>query len=562
VDAAGNVYIADTDNSRVRKVSNGVITTVAGSGMGGQSGDNGPATSAELESPSGIAVDAAGNLYIADLGRVRKVSNGVITTVAGGGTLSGDNVSATSAWLDPSGIAVDAAGNLYIADTDHNRIRKVANGAITTVAGNGTEGYSGDNGPATSAQLDWPTGVAVDSGGTLYIADWGNSCIRKVTNGVITTVAGTGTRAYSGDNGPAASAQLYWSKSLAVDSAGNLYVTDSVNDRIRILTSGASPCTYSVSPTSVQAPASGGNSTVTIQTTASCSWTVSGLPGWITVSGASSGTGSATVVLVFAPNSGASLNATISIASVSVPVTQRGVASPSINAGGVVNAASYAAGQPLAPGSIAAAYGAFLLTAPSVAAGSPLPTNLAGLSLQFGGTQAPLFFAGAGQANFQVPWELAGQSQSSLAAVLNGQAGAGQTVSLARFAPGIFSTNSQGAGQGAILDPSYILVDSSHPAIAGGTVVQIYCTGLGPVTNQPPTGSPASSSPVSTTPTNPTVTIGGAQATVTFSGLAPGFVGAYQVNALVPAGSSKGAAVPVVIAIGGATSNTVTIAVQ
>jgi uncharacterized protein (TIGR03437 family) len=178
------------------------------------------------------------------------------------------------------------------------------------------------------------------------------------------------------------------------------------------------------------------------------------------------------------------------------------------------------------------------------------------------GTQTPLFFADAGQVNFQVPWELAGQSQSTLAATLNGQAGAGQPVSLEPFSPGIFNTNAQGTGQGAILNLSYALVNSANPASAGSAIVQIYCTGLGAVTNQPHTGSPALSSPLSMTTTTPTVMIGGAQATVMFSGLAPGFVGGYQVNALVPAGSSKGSAVPVVISIGGAISNTVTLAVQ
>jgi sugar lactone lactonase YvrE len=157
VDAAGSLYIADTYNQLVRKVSNGVITTVAGTGTHGpSSGDNSPATSASLYSPSAVAVDAAGNLYIADTGnsRIRKVSNGIITTVAGNGGygFSGDNGPATSAQLyDPYGVAVDSAGNLYIADTLNGRIRKVSNGVITTIAGNGTYGYSGDGGPATSA---------------------------------------------------------------------------------------------------------------------------------------------------------------------------------------------------------------------------------------------------------------------------------------------------------------------------------------------------------------------------------------------------------------------------
>jgi uncharacterized protein (TIGR03437 family) len=241
VDSAGNLYIADSNNCRVRKVSNGVITTVAGDGTPGFGGDNGPATSAWLFYPGGLAVDSAGNLYIADSAnfRIRRISNGVITTVAGNGTqgFSGDNGPATSAQLNgPSGVAVDSAGNLYIADYLNNRVRKVSNGVITTVAGNGTQGFSGDNGPATSAQLQYPGGIAVDSAGSLYIADTYNNRVRKVSNGVITTVAGNGTQGYSGDNGPATSAELYYPYGVAVDSAGNVYIVDVGNNRIRLLT--------------------------------------------------------------------------------------------------------------------------------------------------------------------------------------------------------------------------------------------------------------------------------------------------------------------------------------
>jgi sugar lactone lactonase YvrE len=241
VDAAGNLYIADRFNNSIRKVSNGVISTVAGSWMSGFSGDNGPATSALLSAPMSVAVDSAGNLYIADHdnNRIRKVSGGLITTVAGGGSFLGDSGPATSALLSgASGVAVDSAGRIYIADTGNNRIRRVSNGVITTVAGNGGFSFFGDNGPATSAQLYHPEGVAVDSGGSLYIADSGNQLVRKVSNGVITAVAGNGTPGFSGDNGPAIDAQLSGPNGVAVDSAGNLYIADSGNFRIRKVSNG------------------------------------------------------------------------------------------------------------------------------------------------------------------------------------------------------------------------------------------------------------------------------------------------------------------------------------
>lgn len=243
-DAQGNLYIAETGNHDIRKVDTaGNITTIAGTGTQGFSGDGGPATSAELDSPQGLAVDAAGNLYIADTHnqRIRKISaaTGIITTVAGTGTAgySGDSGPAISARLDlPTAIALDAAGNLYVADSANHRIRRVsATGIITTVAGNGIEGYSGDNGPAIAAELDSPSGIALDAVGDLYLADTHNQRIRKVSaaTGIITTVVGNGTSGYSGDNASATSATLALPHGLTVDAASNLYIVDTRNHRIR-----------------------------------------------------------------------------------------------------------------------------------------------------------------------------------------------------------------------------------------------------------------------------------------------------------------------------------------
>src|SRR6266516_4772049 len=238
-DSAGNLYVADGSSRRIRKVSAaGIITTVAGRGTGQSSGDGGPATLAELIQPLGVAVDPAGNVYIADEGsnRIRKVNTaGTITTIAGNGKegFSGDGGPATSAELnDPRGVAVDPAGNVYIADEGSNRIRKVNTaGIISTIAGNDTQGFSEDGGPATSASLNNPREVAVDLAGNVYISDAGNFRIRKVNPaGVISTVAGRGTSGFTGDGGPASSAQLV-PRGVAVGVQADLYIADG---RLRI----------------------------------------------------------------------------------------------------------------------------------------------------------------------------------------------------------------------------------------------------------------------------------------------------------------------------------------
>ncbi len=243
-DAAGNIYIGDfgSPNQRIRKVnSSGVISTYAGTGTAGFSGDGGAATSAMIAGAPGLSYDASGNLYLADQGnhRIRKISSsGIITTIAGNGTpgYSGDGGNATAASLySPSGVYADGGGNVYIADYNNNCIRKInTSGIISTIAGTGVGGFSGDGAAATSAQLDHPFGVTKDVAGNLYITDYNNHRIRKIsTTGIITTVGGTGTPGYGGDGSPAVTAQLNYPAGISIDAIGNLFIGDRANNRVR-----------------------------------------------------------------------------------------------------------------------------------------------------------------------------------------------------------------------------------------------------------------------------------------------------------------------------------------
>lgn len=247
VDPAGNLYIADAGNARIRKVSPaGIISTYAGMGPALFGGDGGPANMAGLSLPGGVALDGAVNLFISDQsnGRIRKVTPaGVISTVAGTGApaYSGDGGPATSAGIAfPVSVAADPAGNVYFADLSSHRIRKVdLAGVVTTVVGNGTPGFGGDGGAATAAQILSPKGIAVDGAGNLYFADTGNDRVRRVdANGVITTVAGTGLPGFSGDGGPATSARLSSPRDVKVDAQGNIYIADAGNNRIRKISAG------------------------------------------------------------------------------------------------------------------------------------------------------------------------------------------------------------------------------------------------------------------------------------------------------------------------------------
>lgn len=250
-DNFGNVYFSDTYNNVVRKITtSGTITTVAGTGVQGYSGDGSLGTSAQLYRPFGLALDASGNLFIADCFNhvVRKLNTaGIITTAAGIGTpgFSGDGGLAASAMLSgPSAVAFDPGGNLYIADYTNNRIRMVnTSSIISTFAGNGSGSFSGDGGQATAASMWIPTGVGADGAGNVYICDHNNSRIRVVnTSGTITTIAGNGTFGYGGDGGPAILGIFNGAEQIAVDPAGNIYIAESGGCRVRKIT---------VSPTAI-----------------------------------------------------------------------------------------------------------------------------------------------------------------------------------------------------------------------------------------------------------------------------------------------------------------------
>jgi uncharacterized protein (TIGR03437 family) len=481
----------------VREVyaGNGTIQTVAGNNSSGFFGDNGVATNAEMNQPYGVAVDAAGNVYISDSGnnriRVVNAANGNITTYAGTGfnQYGGDGGPAVNASIyRPYGLAVDAAGNLYIADNGNNRIRRVGtDGKISTVAGTGTAGNSGDGGPATSAQLRQPSGVALDTSGDIFIADYGNSRIREITpDGIIHTVAGGTGVGYTGDGFIATNAKLNFPTGVAVDSStGKVYVADSSNNVIRLLTP--------------------------------------------------------------------------------YPPT----------VGGVQSAGQFGAFPQVAPGSWIEIYGSNLAIDSRQWSGGDFvglaaPTALDGTTVTIGGQSAFVGYIGGGQVNVQVPSNVPSGQQSLVVKTAYGSNPA-YTVTVNATQPGLYApswalvngTQYLGAVFGNtttyVFPPGAVSGFTSQRAKAGDTIT-LYGIGFGSVNGDTSAGQIVQKFNTLALPLQ--VFIGGTQASVTYQGLAPNFVGLYQFNVVVPAVASSDK-VPVTFNLGGTPgTQTVSIAVQ
>lgn len=514
-----NWLVADESNQRVRRITPaGLINTFAGNGTQGFAGDGGPATAAALNGVTGICSDPGGNIYLNDTlnHRIRRVDPaGIITTFAGNGSAatSGDGGPATSAgiWL-PIRCAVDANGVMFVAEQGGHRVRRIANGTITTLAGTGARGFSGDGGPATAAQLDNPTAVAVDFRGNVLISDQGNHSLRQVApDGRITSLAGTRTPGFSGDGGPAVNAQLNFPGGLATDQSGNIYIADGPNHRVRRIDR-------------------------------------NGLIRTIVGNGAGSFSGDGSQA------TGASLNGAFGLTLdnlgnlyIADTLNQRirratpspGVA-PVFQSSSVVNAASFSSG--ITPGGLATIFGTDLSPANGIVVTNqaPWPTTLGGVGVTIGGVRARLYslatIGGQEQISFQVPFETTGGDTAEIVVENNNLRSNPILAPLRAAQPGIFLIDGR---NGAFLHADFRLVTAAAPA-SRGEVLQLYLTGLGAVTPAVPTGEVAPSrEPLARTAT-PTVTIGGTNAEVFFSGLAPGLIGVYQVNFRVPENAATG----------------------
>jgi uncharacterized protein (TIGR03437 family) len=546
LDSAGNLYIADQFNNRIRKVAtDGSISTVVGNGTGGYTGDGGSPTSATLSDPQSVAVDSSGNIYIADTNNnvVRKVSGGKIATVVGsvnsGPGYSGDGGQGNVAQLfHPSALALDSAGNLFIADTSNDVIRKFnpASGIITTVAGLGSAGFAGDGGLAARAQFDNPSGLAFDSSGNLLIADTTNNRIRMMaTNLTMSTIAGSSSGGFAGDGGAANKARLNSPKGVGLDAAGNIFIADTFNNRIRVVATNGTIFTVA------------GN----------------GTPG-------ASGDGGPAAAAEFRFPSGVAVNAAGNVFVVDnqnnlVRMLTPSAQVPAINAGGVVTAGAFGGASSIAPGSWVEIFGSNLASNSRTWGGADFngvnaPTSLDGVKVTIGNQPAFIDFISGSQVNAQVPSGVGTGSQTMTVATANGIS-APYNVTVNATQPGLYAPpnfNLAGKqylaalfldGVTFVLPPGAISGLPSRQAKPGETIV-VFGIGFGPVNPNIPAGQIVQQSNALTSPLQ--VFFGQTPAALLYQGLAPGAVGLYQFNVVVP-NVVNSDAIPITFPLGGAT---------
>ena len=547
--ANGNLYIADQVNNRLRYIVGGNTSTLAGTGTGGYSGDTAAATKAQLNAPFGVAVDKNGTLYISDTLNevVRSVTTaGTINTFAGSNTLgpgfNGDGDSAVNGQLhSPAGLAFDSSGNLYIADSGNNVIRKVTSGIFSTVAGNSVPDYVGDGGPATAAELNNPTAIAFDSKGNLYIADTENDCIRIVTtDGNINTFAGTGRPGYTGDGGPATGAQLFHPNGVAVDSAGNVYIADSFNNVIRVVVPAGQ--IYTIAGTGASGYAGdGGNAT-------------SALLNYPTgLAFDSSGN------LIFADTDNSVIRKLVP-----APANPATVP-PTIDTAGVYSLSAYGGSTAIAPGSWIEIHGSNLAGGSrqwngSDFAGNTAPTALDGTKVNLGVQSLFVQYISQNQINALVPSTI-GSGPQQLTVTNGAGSSAPYRITVNTVQPGLLAPPSFNIGgkqyvvalfpdgNTYALPPNAISGVTSRAAHPGDTII-LFGIGFGPVTPTVNAGQIAQTNNQVALPLQ--FLFGQTPATISYAGIEPGTVGLYQFNLIVP-NVSSGDAIPLTVTLGSAT---------
>ncbi len=570
------------------------VSTVAGSGGSpGWSGDSGPALSAQFTNPIRIAVDKAGNLYITDYSNfsVRKVTkNGIVNTIAGNGSLgfAGDGSSGLGAQLsNVLDVAVAGDGTVYIADSLNSRIRKIDTaGNISTIAGNGNRGYSGDGGKASDASLYFPAGLAIDSKGDLYIADYGNATVRKVTisTGVISTVAGIGYSVFgaaTGDGGPATKAYLELPHSVAVDAAGNIYIGDIGSSSIRKVGTDGKINTYlsnfvaqNFALDSAGVVYFADYRTNTVQKV---------LPGgitklWIGGNGTSgwSGDGGPATAAQFNLPYGVAVDASgnVFVADAANAII-RELSPVPFSIGAIANSASLLgfappvsgsgdATSPVAPGELIVIFGSGLGPATLTSAPSgTLPTTLGGTTVLINGKPTPILYTSAAMVSALVPYSVNGLFSTTVAIQYQGKTSNVTTVPVYPSAPGLFTADGSGAGQATALNSDGTRNSATNPALVG-SIVTLYITGAGQTNPAGVDGIIYPSGNNQPSPVQPlSVTIGGLAATVDFLSGAPGMVsGTMRIITEIPTGFAPGTAIPVQVTVGGVQSQVATISVS